>query len=616
MNLTRSAIFGILVVGSAGCTVTGATDPAQAADASHFDFFRDGGCPPFSGSGGGSGIFNGGGPGTDTSPVVEPARPPPPISGGTLAVLPDDSIVVADSDRDRIYVVGADNQVTTLPLELGDEPGRVAVGPRGTAFIALRRAGAVIELDVLNRTIVARHEVCQLPRGLAWSQPRRTLYVACAGGELSELVDGRVTTRFVADDLRDVVVLEDGVLLSTFRNAGVIKRTHDGRLVEWPALARVVDGLGSSGQPRELEPRVAWRMVASGSGSADAVMIYQRTLVDLAEAIRCLPRTQYGGSGVGSSIAQAAIALRTPTGALTTSVLGSVVLPVDLAIGPGGNTFALVGAGSRQLLATAANGRFSGMNVPPGAQPVAVGYRSSGLLAVFSREPAQLFFVDPRDPDAKVPATISLDASSVKSTGHEIFHLGTQSGLACASCHPEGGEDGHTWILPEGKRRTPSLRGGLSSTAPFHWAGDMVNFRVLMSEVLGRRMGGTFQSEARMDAELAWLDTLPSLPAPRRLDPVAVERGRALFASAAIGCISCHAGALGTNNSNAGVGTGPALQVPRLLELAYRAPFFHDGRVPTLAARFTPLGGGDAHGHVSELTAGEVADLVSYLESR
>jgi mono/diheme cytochrome c family protein len=84
----------------------------------------------------------------------------------------------------------------------------------------------------------------------------------------------------------------------------------------------------------------------------------------------------------------------------------------------------------------------------------------------------------------------------------------------------------------------------------------------------------------------------------------------------ALGCASCHSGALGTNNANATPGTGQTLQVPRLVELAYRAPYFHDGRVPTLAARFTPVGGGDAHGHVSGLSTRQVDDLVAYLRSR
>jgi hypothetical protein len=41
----------------------------------------------------------------------------------------------------------------------------------------------------------------------------------------------------------------------------------------------------------------------------------------------------------------------------------------------------------------------------------------------------------------------------------------------------------------------------------------------------------------------------------------------------------------------------------------------HDGCATTLADRFGACGGGDKHGHTSQLTAAQVADLVAYLDS-
>ena len=63
------------------------------------------------------------------------------------------------------------------------------------------------------------------------------------------------------------------------------------------------------------------------------------------------------------------------------------------------------------------------------------------------------------------------------------------------------------------------------------------------------------------------------------------------------------------------VGTGGPFQVPSLLGLSHRAPYMHDGCATTLLDRFTACGGGDAHGVVSQLATGEVANLVAYLES-
>lgn len=623
MNTVLARAVVLFAVGLMGCTVQGlgpdggpsgvggGGGPIFPGDSGPID-----GCFPGGGGFGGTGGSGGGGPQFIDSPVVEPARPPPAITGGTLAVLADDSIVVADPDRDLVYLVSADNQLVMLTLQTGDEPGRVIQGPRNRVFVALRRAGQVLEVDMIEKAIVARHDVCQLPRGLGWSSARQTLYVACATGELTELTfDGSTVvaaqTEPVAEDLRDVVVADDGVVLSTFRNAQVFKRSHDRRKTAWPSPARETV-VGNFGRKIDFDARVAWRMVPMSSGGA--LMVYQRAIVNLADELRC-SSTSYGG-GNTTGIVFGAVAQLSATGAVQTHLIREAVLPVDIAQSLDGTQVAIVAAGSGTVLSLRGDGTSVRVGLGAGAQPTAVGYRSNGLLVAFSREPATLIFANPNSPGTGVPAALPLGTTSVKSTGHEIFHAATSNQIACASCHPEAGEDGHTWILPEGKRRTPSLRGGLIGTTPFHWAGDLKDIKALMSEVLTRRMGGNIQNDARMDAELKWLDAQPALPAPKSLDAAAVARGSALFASPAVGCLSCHSGALGTNNANSTVGTGLSLQVPRLVELSYRAPFFHDGRVPTLAARFTPVGGGDAHGHVSQLKPAEVADLVAYLKSR
>jgi hypothetical protein len=63
------------------------------------------------------------------------------------------------------------------------------------------------------------------------------------------------------------------------------------------------------------------------------------------------------------------------------------------------------------------------------------------------------------------------------------------------------------------------------------------------------------------------------------------------------------------------VGTGEPLQIPSLRGVVYRAPFLHSGCASTLSERFGSCGGGDLHGHTSQLGAAEIADLVKYLET-
>ena len=87
-----------------------------------------------------------------------------------------------------------------------------------------------------------------------------------------------------------------------------------------------------------------------------------------------------------------------------------------------------------------------------------------------------------------------------------MFHVDAGGGVACASCHPEGGEDGRVWNFTcLGPRRSQSLRGGLSGTEPFHWDGDMPDFSTLVQTVFVGRMSGPQPSRRpdRGDAALA-----------------------------------------------------------------------------------------------------------------
>jgi mono/diheme cytochrome c family protein len=244
-------------------------------------------------------------------------------------------------------------------------------------------------------------------------------------------------------------------------------------------------------------------------------------------------------------------------------------------------------------------------------QPVAVVSRGDEFVVV-EREPAGLAFITKGTDE---PVEVALSGASVESTGHRIFHQATSANIACASCHPEAGDDEHVWQFAEGARRTPTLRGGLSQTAPFHWSGDLPTMPALVSDVMVRRMSGNRQSDYRTSALLAWLDSQNALPAPP-VNRDSAARGEALFNNAQTQCASCHVGPQGTNNASTNVGTSGVFQVPRLVELGWRTQWFHDGRIATAADRFGAAGGGELHGHTSQLTAQDKADLVEYLKTR
>ena len=190
------------------------------------------------------------------------------------------------------------------------------------------------------------------------------------------------------------------------------------------------------------------------------------------------------------------------------------------------------------------------------------------------------------------------------------------SAVACASCHPEGREDGRVWNFEQiGVRRPQTVAGGVLATAPLHWAGDFGSIDGLMHDVFVQRMGGVVPNQHQLDELAGWMQSIPHLPA-RVAKSDAVSRGEALYHDATVGCATCHNGDKLTNDQTMDVGTGKPFQVPSLVGIADRAPFMHDGCAPTLAARFEPTcGGGDLHGVTSHLSAEAISDLVAYLET-
>ncbi|XXX77074.1 cytochrome-c peroxidase [Sorangium sp. So ce134] len=556
--------------------------------------------------------------------------PPPAISGGTLLIAGDGrTAVAADPDRDRVWIVDLDRgEAAAVALERGDEPGRLVEDASGRVHVALRRAGAVATLDVAARSVVERREVCRAPRGVAFDAPRDTIHVACAGGELVTLpASGGPAVRKLrpAPDLRDVVVDGDRLLVSRFKSAEILVVRPEGEVISRRALPpfRAI-GFSTS----DYTPTVAWRMVPRAEGGA--MMVHQRAM---SSQVTLSPGGYYQSSGCDGNIVHGAVSTIDPADTPDTvasrkpaAAIPGVALPVDVAISPDGTSVAVVGAGN-DVVVTAATGNLARDSVsancnpevtsqPVSGQPVAVAFDGRGDIVVQLREPAALQVLSGRN--IALPRTIALPGESVRDTGHDMFHRPPNgfSAVACASCHPEGHEDGHTWNFdPVGLRRTQTVGGGILQTAPLHWSGDMPDIAGLMGEVFVSRMGGPKPGARRLDLMARYIDSLPAFPASPPMDEAAVARGAALFHDKKVACADCHSGPMLTNNRNEDVGTGELLQVPSLIGISGRAPFMHDGCAATLRERFNPACGGGDHGDVSDLTSAQLDDLVAYLES-
>ncbi|AUX27828.1 cytochrome C peroxidase [Sorangium cellulosum] len=561
--------------------------------------------------------------------ITVTAVPPPAISGGTLLIARDGhTAVAADPDRDRLWIVDLDGgEPVAVPLAAGDEPGRLVEDASGRVHVALRRGGALVTVDLATRAIVARRDVCRAPRGVAHDAAGDAIHVACAGGELVTLpASGGPAVRKLrpAPDLRDVVVDGDRLLVSRFRSAETLVLGPDGAVLARRALPTFHERRAGSAT---FAPSVAWRMVKlPGSGAA---VVHQRAM---ASQVALSPAGYYTGSGCDGNIVHGAISTLDPAdapadapdeqaaSAIPAAAIAGASLPVDLAVSPDGARFAVVAAGSNVVVSTTADDLARGAaerscdldadRQTLSGQPIAAAFDGRGDLVVQLREPAALEVVG--------RGVIALPGESVRDTGHDMFHLppNRMSAAACASCHPEGHEDGHTWSFDAvGLRRTQTVGGGVLKTAPLHWSGDQQDLDHLMGEVFVSRMGGSRPSARRLDLMERFLDSLPAFPTSPPEDEPAMARGAALFHDPKVGCADCHGGPMLTNNRNEDVGTGEALQVPSLLGVAGRAPFMHDGCAATLRDRFDPACGGDRHGDVSGLTSAQLDDLTAYLES-
>jgi hypothetical protein len=316
-------------------------------------------------------------------------------------------------------------------------------------------------------------------------------------------------------------------------------------------------------------------------------------------------------------------------GTATTTTPFNGVLPVDVAVSADGATVVAVAAGSGTGIAQVDNlfafGLGAAGTTPSeserqiNGQATAVAFDTSGNVLVQTREPAALWVVRNAqqglatltDTDVQ---SITLSAISKRDTGHDIFHTHAGALIACASCHPEGGDDGHVWLLDNNKRRTPSLRGTIEGTAPYHWPGDEADFSSIVKDVYVVRMSGAALSPTLTGALSAWVNAIPAPPAPTWIDANAAAAGRAIFERADVGCASCHLGSKFTNNATVDVGTGGGFQVPPLVGVGWRTPLMHDGCAATIADRFGSCATAQ-HGNITSLSPTDTANLTAYLET-
>jgi DNA-binding beta-propeller fold protein YncE/mono/diheme cytochrome c family protein len=222
--------------------------------------------------------------------------------------------------------------------------------------------------------------------------------------------------------------------------------------------------------------------------------------------------------------------------------------------------------------------------------------------------------VSERLTDFQLPADVE--------AGRKLFFSATApgmvadgAGVSCASCHFEGRTDGLTWTFESGDRQTPTLAGEVSQTAPVTWTDAVESVAHEARITTEARMGGEGLNDeelAQIAAFVDWTRIPDSEHRGSRSD--AIDRGRAIFERADVGCASCHSGNAFTDNRHHTMFGLTAVNTPTLLGIASSAPYLHDGRAPTLRVLLDMSRSGEM-GDTSMLSEAEMQDLEAYLRS-
>jgi cytochrome c peroxidase len=208
--------------------------------------------------------------------------------------------------------------------------------------------------------------------------------------------------------------------------------------------------------------------------------------------------------------------------------------------------------------------------------------------------------------------------------GRVLFHTAdtriSEDARACASCHPDGRDDGLVWSTPDGPRNPPMLAGRLDRTGPYGWLGTSATVAEHLKKTF-KRLGGKGLEGDDRDALIAYLQQMHAPPvraAGTDSDGSLAEEGELLFQSEKVGCSSCH-GDRGdapdtlTHNvrSRAHRDVQGLFDTPSLRFIGGTAPYFHDGRYKSLHSLLSHTR--HTMGSTAQLSPHELLALETYL---
>jgi DNA-binding beta-propeller fold protein YncE/mono/diheme cytochrome c family protein len=588
--------------------------------------------------------------------------------GGAVA-LDGEALVayVADPDNAALQRVDlSSGEVVTTPLACAPEQVALAGGDRVVVSLRACNLVQVLAIDLAGEgTVIASAEVAAEPFGLALT-PRGEVLVTSAFGHALTALDGEtLAPRFHLElprEPRGVVVTLDG------RRAFVTHAVGDALSVvdlvptegnEGPSVRRVRalggryrNAVDRAVQAGTLHPTASLAFAAALDEAGGRLFVPHLAVQNGEETTRFVA-SGYGGVAVEQDTSVAAVAVigvqsEQPLGATPERKAGQGVVSIQPF---GGSAVAPGGAPSRQATAAVVLGdalyvtsfgtgelvELDARSLDPAMAPrrtFAVGEgpagvdvdARTGIAVVYSRFAHTLAVVSLGSGGVETYPVGADPLPAEVSAGRTLFYTEgdrriSRDGRACASCHPDGRDDGLVWRLGAGPRQTPTLIGRVER-GPYNWLATHEKLEDNLVETMGR-LGGTGLPKARLAELRAYLQKglmAPPRPAPGPGEAELRERGRRLFASEEVGCAGCHAPATGTSDhkkhdvgSRSKAEAASAFRTPPLLFVGNTAPYFHDGRYATLEALLDD--NNDRMGSTTQLSPEDRAALLAYLRT-
>jgi len=579
-----------------------------------------------------------------------------------MAFSPDGHLLyVLCQDSDEVRVVDPESAKVVGSIHVGHIPRGIALSPDARRlYVTNAWSDTVSVIDTATREVVRTLPAGFEPTGVVVDKAGATLYVAnrlSSDVSVIDLASGKEIKRLLAGRGASYLALSpDGRWIyctHIYPNLGAFRSEPASEITVIDTSTRRVDD-------RKPLHNVAglFHVAASADGRLVAVaQLRPKNLIPLAHvehgAVFGDSLTLFGDDVGGT--------LQIPIDELDRYY----ALPWGVVITPDKSKIFLTTAGSQsvtvidvpRLLTTVRTRRQSFANdlsasadyvtarILVGHNPRGVALSPDGTrLYVANRLDDTLSVIDTKA--EKVISTIDLGGPKnidVLRRGERLFYTADssfQGQFGCLNCHLDSTIDGLEWDLePDGFGKDivdNRLLENLAGTEPFKWNGGNPD---MPTECGPRTEKFFFRSQSFNQQQLTDLVTfvysLPYRPnrfrfANGELTP-AQERGKGIFDRTqtkkggpipeANQCTYCHGGPKYTNQKQVDVGTGrstdrsPVIDVPQLSNVAYSAPYLHDGSAKSLEEIWTIYNPKDTHGVTNDLTKDELNDLIEYLKT-